>query len=95
MIPHIPHEELIFLEDPQMDFIIEVLANVLKVSVHQLIPFNYFLTFLCKENFYSKKYTKHRVKMNCTMSISPLNLMPYNSTWTWLLSYDSKFMIIN
>jgi hypothetical protein len=21
MIPHIPHEELLFLEDPQMDFI--------------------------------------------------------------------------
>ena len=21
MIPHIPHEELVFLEDPQMDFI--------------------------------------------------------------------------
>ena len=23
--------------------------------------------------------------MNCTMPISPLNLTPYNSTWTWLL----------
>ena len=28
--------------------------------------------------------------MNCTMSISPLNLMPYNSTWTWLMLGASR-----
>ena len=27
--------------------------------------------------------------MNCTMSISPLNLSPYNSIWTWLIPFIS------
>ena len=26
--------------------------------------------------------------MNCTMSISPLNLSPYNSIWTWLIPFS-------
>ena len=30
------------------------------------------------------------VKMNCTMSISPLNLTPYNSTWKWLVMKKVK-----
>ena len=31
----------------------------LKVSVHQLIPFIYFSTFLCQDCFYFKEYTTH------------------------------------
>ena len=34
----------------------------LKVSVHQLIPFIYFSTFLCKYHLYSKEYTTQAIK---------------------------------
>ena len=33
------------------------------------------LCSICIDNFCSKEYTTYRVKMNCTISISPLNLM--------------------
>ena len=38
MIPHIPHEELLFLEDPQMDFI----SQYISISCqHGVLSFDY------------------------------------------------------
>ena len=55
--------------------------------------FRLFSTFLCKDNFHSKEYCTHQVKMNCMMSISPYNYTPWTSLKSSFDQFELDFVV--